>query len=270
LLLGYLSSLRPSGVAGQTRAVLVAKADIPPRAAATSDLFTVQQRLVTQVDSDAISSPKDLAGTYTLIAIPAGSIATRSKIGTASAATLPARLPVGMRAMSIAIDDVKGVAGLITPGDRVDVIAVPPRSGDELPHGYTILRGVLVLALGANVQTNTAAASGPLNVTGPGATTATLAVTPSQADILAGADIGASLRLALRNPKEAIDTFPAETLHVTPGSATTSSVAASTLTMPAIPLLPDAPARAPAAAAPASGVTVIEGDKVTTPGQPPP
>jgi pilus assembly protein CpaB len=269
LLLGYLTSLRPSGVPGQTRAVLVATHDIPPRAAATSDLFTVQQRLVSQIDSDAISNPKDLAGTYTLIGIPAGGIATRSKIGTASAATLPARLPIGMRAMSISIDDVKGVAGLITPGDRVDVIAVPPRSGDELQHGYTILRGVLVLALGANVQTNTASAPGPLNVTAPGPTTATLAVTPSQADILAGADIGASLRLALRNPKEPIDAFPAESLRVAPGSATASSVAASALAVPAIPIATDPSAQAPAAPSAASGVTVIEGDRVTSAGKPP-
>jgi pilus assembly protein CpaB len=269
LLLGYLTSLRPSGTVGQTRAVLVAIHDIPPRAEATSDLFTVQQRLVTQVDSDAISSPKDLAGTYTLIAIPAGSIATRSKIGTASAATLPARLPVGMRAMSISIDDVKGVAGLITPGDRVDVIAVPPRTGDDLPHGYTILRGALVLALGTNVQTSTAATQGPLGVVAPGPTTATLAVTPSQADVLAGADIGASLRLALRNPKEAIGTFPAETLRVTPGAATGSSVVASGVAVPTVPLAPDPPAQAPASAPAASGVTVIEGDHVLPHGQPP-
>ncbi|MGD1067849.1 MAG: RcpC/CpaB family pilus assembly protein, partial [Vulcanimicrobiaceae bacterium] len=127
-------------------------------------------------------------------------------------------------------------------------------------------RGVLVLALGANVQTNTAAAAGPLNVTGPAATTATLAVTPSQADILAGADIGASLRLALRNPKEAIGTFPAETLRVVPGSATASSVAASTLTVPAIPLVPDPPAHVPAAGPAPSGVMVIEGDRVTSAG----
>jgi Flp pilus assembly protein CpaB len=53
LLLGYLTSLRPSGSAGQTRPVLVATHEIPAGAAITSDLYTVEQRIATQVDTDA-------------------------------------------------------------------------------------------------------------------------------------------------------------------------------------------------------------------------
>jgi len=45
-----------------------------------------------------------------------------------------------MRAVSISIDNVKGIAGLITPGDRVDVIAVPSVNAGETPRGFAILR----------------------------------------------------------------------------------------------------------------------------------
>jgi pilus assembly protein CpaB len=261
LLLGYLSSLRPSTAGGGTRMVLVATHDIPARAAATVDLFTLEPRLVAQVDSDAISDPKALAGTYTLVAIPAGSVATSSRIGLASAATLPARLAIGMRAVSIAIDNVKGVAGLVTPGDRVDVIAVPPRAGDEMPRGYAILRGVLVLAMGADVETSTATAPGPLAAAPAPLTTVTLALTPAQADLIAGADINTTLRLALRNPKEAIAAYPAEALKLAPQGAIPANGAPGA-TVPAPYAGNPAAGQPPRRSSP--GITVIDGDRVTS------
>ncbi len=255
LLLGYLTSLRPGSAVAQTRSVLVATNDIPARAAATGDLFTLEPRIATQLDSDAISDPKDLAGNYTLVAIPAGSVATRSKIGLASAATLPAALPVGMRAVSIAIDNVKGIAGLITPGDRVDVIAALPGAAGEIPRAVTILRGVLVLAMGSVVSTTTASAPGPLSGPAPALTTITLAVTPNAADVLIGADLNSTLRLAVRNPKERADAFPTESLRLAAAGSAPAGVPA-TATAPA----PHAPA-APLHTA-HGGVTVIDGDQV--------
>lgn len=256
LLLGYLTSLRPSTVAGRTTGVLVATHDIPARSAVSADLFTVEQRLATQVDSDAIGDPKALAGNFTLVAIPAGSVATRSKIGLASAATLPARLPIGMRAASIAIDNVKGIAGLITPGDRVDVIAVPAGVAGETPRGLAIVRGALVLAMGTDVATTTAAAPGLLSGPPPALTTITLALTPNQVDVLAGADMNSTLRLSLRNPKEPIAEFPTESLKLAVGGSAPSNVAP-------VALAPGPPARAPAANSASRGVTLIDGDKVT-------
>ena len=257
LLLGYLTSLRSSGGAVQMRSVLVATHDIPARAAATADLFTVQQRIADQVDSDAIASPKDLAGEYTLVGIPAGSVATRSKIGLASAATLPARLPIGMRAVSISIDNVKGIAGLITPGDRVDVIAVPSVNAGETPRGFAILRGALVLAMGSDVTTTTAAPPGPLSGPPAAHTTITLALTPNQVDLLAGADMNSTLRLALRNPKEPIGDFPTEMLKIAAqGSAPANAAPAAALQL----TVPAAPAARPNAGT--HGVTVIDGDRI--------
>ena len=260
LLFTYVRSLRPSTASTQMKSVLVATHDIAARAAATSDLFTVEPRLASQLDSDAISDPRSLAGTYTLVSIPAGSVLTASKIGLASAAMLPARLPVGMRAVSISIDNVSGVAGLITPGDRVDVIAVPPHSGNSAPRGYAILRDALVLAMGANVET-TAVTTGPLSLAPPPLSTITLAVTSMQADILAGASSSSSLRLALRNPRETLRDNPVEPLVLDGPSvaqAAPAPAAAEPLTEPDAAVAPAAAAAAPA------GVTVIDGDHVSS------
>lgn len=268
LLLTYLTSLRPPAVA--KKSVLVATRDIPARAIVTTDFFTAQERTATEVDSDAISDPKSLTGKYTLVSIPSGSVMTASKIGLSSAATIPAKLPVGMRAMSISIDNVKAVAGLITPGDRVDVVAIPPRASDESPRGYTILRGALVLAMGTDLATTTATPAP--GAPGRSLTTVTLALTPNQVDLLAGADINTVLRLALRNPKEPIRAFPAESLRFAPVASVPSNAApAATVPVaaPAYALAP--PPGAPQAAAPArqGGVTVIDGDRVVTGGTAP-
>jgi pilus assembly protein CpaB len=263
LLLTYLTSLRPSGPAALTRGVLVALHDIPARAAATSDLFSLQQRSVGQIDSDAISDPKDLAGTYTLVPILAGSVATRSKIGVESAATLPAELAPGMRAVSIAIDSVKGVSGLITPGDRVDVIAIPPGTGEGTPRGYAILRGVLVLALGSDVKTSTAPPEGGLlNAAPTPLTTITLALTPSQVDLIDGADLSTTLRLALRNPNERTGAFPVERLEIASTGSQPPSIAPAASASAGGAPVSAAPAAVQPAGSNASGVIVIDGDQV--------
>jgi pilus assembly protein CpaB len=257
LLLGYLTSLRPSNVAGKTATVLVATHDIAAGTTVTSELFTSEQRIASQSDSDAIGDPKLLEGTFTLVAIPAGSIATRSKIGLPSAETLPARLPIGMRAVSIAIDNVKGVAGLVTPGDRVDVIAIPAAAAGEVPRGLAIVRDALVLAMGNIVATTAPVAPGLLAGPAPILTTVTLALTPNQVDLLLGADLSSTLRLSLRNPKEPNRSMPAEPLRLAAqGSAPSNPVSSNPAPAQQAPIARAIPG--------GRGVTVIDGDQITT------
>jgi pilus assembly protein CpaB len=238
LMLNYLGSLRTQTAAVPARTVFVAAHDVPARALLNDALVTEAKRPASEVDPDAVADRKELAGRYSLITIPAGSVVTRSKIGLAGANALPARLPLGMRAVSISIDKVKGVAGLIQPGDRVDVIAVPPRVASEVPHASAILRGALVLAMGNEVETTSATPS-PDN---QNLTTVTLALTPRQVDLLAAADLNTTLRLALRPPKESIRAFPAETLKL--GVPEKPAVP---IVMPAAAAPAQAPAAAPAA-----------------------
>jgi pilus assembly protein CpaB len=262
LLVDYLSSVHASAATAKSRDVYVAVRDIPARSLLTDAFVRHEQRPAAGVDGDAIVSRTDLVGKYALITIPEGSILTRSKIGTGGAGALPARLPVGMRAVSISIDRVKGVAGLIQPGDRVDVIAVPPRVGSEVPQAAAILRGVLVLAMGNEVET-VSATPGPDN---QNLTTVTLALTPRQVDLLAAADLNTTLRLALRSPKEPIRAYPPEPLtlgapdHAAPPMAVIAPQAGVTT-----PQRSPAVGPAPVAAAPAAtehSVQLIDGDRV--------
>lgn len=261
LLFQYLGNVRAASAAPiATRSVFVALHDIPARTLLSDAAVGTQVRPAEGLDKDVVTSRTDLAGRYSLITIPAGTVITRTKIGTGAAAALPARLPVGMRAVSISIDRVKGVAGLIQPGDRVDVIAVPPRIGNEVPKASAILRGALVLAMGNEVETTSATPSPDAQ----NLTTVTLALTPQQVDLLAAADLNTTLRLALRSPKENLRAFAPEplTLGVAAAAAPARVVVPQTVTAP--------PAAAPAPVVATSsngrrsagGITVIDGDRV--------
>jgi len=206
-----------------------------------------------QVEPGAVFDPRKIVGSLALVSLPAGTTITASEIGRPQNVALSVVLKRGMRAVSIGIDRVKAVGGLVQPGDRVDVIAVPPRAGNETPQGRTILRGVTVLASGtqmestpvqANANNGTTAQTDPQNLT-----TVTLAVTPAQADVLATADVNATLRLALRSPHDAVGSEPAERF-VLPAAAAPPARPVVNVAQPAAPVTAAVAPLAPAPPAP--------------------
>lgn len=276
LTLNYLSSLqRQSDANSAPRDVIVAAQDIPARVTIAPQMLAHVQRPASAVDPNVIMDPKQAVGALTLITIPAGSSITSSMIGHPSDVGLPVRLKSGMRAVSVQIDKVKGVSGLIEPGDYVDVIADPPKAAAEPPPAVAILRGVRVLAIGESLE-NTSATPSPQE---QNSSTVTLEVTPKQADLLVMADINTTLRLALRSPKEPLNSEPVEALHfpgpvngpsLDPGPpAPDSPVQAMALALKAVANPGKAQSAAasaggisaPRAAAPESAVTVIDGDR---------
>lgn len=210
LTLTYLSALRPPS--NQQRPVLIAAQEIEARSRIVDTMFTKEMRPAQSLEPDALSEPSQAVGSLALITLPAGSQLTSSSVGTNVAFALPVRLQPGMRAVSIPVDRVKDVSGLIQPGDRVDVIAIPPsHNNGPPPKAVTIFRGVRVLAVG-NALENPSATPSPQE---QDASTVTLEVTPHQADVLAWADANATLRLALRSPRESIRAEPVERLTIT-------------------------------------------------------
>lgn len=61
----------------------------------------------------------------------------------AAGSVLSALIPEGKRAMSVRVDDVAGVAGFITPGNMVDIIATNGKTNNS----YVLLSNVKVLAI---------------------------------------------------------------------------------------------------------------------------
>ena len=117
-------------------------------------------------------------------------------------------MPSGYRAISLQTTEEIAVAGLIHPGDRVDVQLVlrgePLGPEQALPaHGEarTLLENVRVLAVGAAID----GARGPSSSAAAETRTVTLALQPRDVSIFTLARSLGSLFLTLRNPDEASD-----------------------------------------------------------------
>ncbi len=114
---------------------------------------------------------------------------------------LAAVLTPGMRAASVAVNAVSGAAGLIFPGDRVDVILTQTLTDDDIPLGRqmvgeTVLADVRVIAVDQRIQDIAPVQEGQL---APVAKTVTLEVSPAGAQSLAvAAELGA-ITMSLRS-----------------------------------------------------------------------
>src|SRR5215471_12680733 len=119
-----------------------------------------------------------------------------------SGAGLTAAIPDGMRAVSVKVNDVIGVAGFVVPGSRVDVIlSGSPVNNGDIQMSKVILENIQVLAAGQNVATD--ANGKPLSVQ-----VVTLLVTPEDSQKLALATVEGKVQLALRNPLDLDRTNP--------------------------------------------------------------
>lgn len=126
-------------------------------------------------------------------AMLAGEPLTAQKVVHADGAGfMSAILGAGMRAVSVAITVETGAGGFILPNDRVDVILTARGSGNNQQDSRTILTNIRVLAIDQTYREE----GGKQVVIGK---TATLELTPNQAEALAQAAASGVVSLALRS-----------------------------------------------------------------------
>jgi pilus assembly protein CpaB len=118
-------------------------------------------------------------------------------------AGLPAVIPEGMRAVSVAVNDVVAVAGFAQPGTSVDVMVTGQSMGGGPTENVTrtILEDVRVLAAGQKTEQDRQGQATTITVI-------TLLVTPEDADKLAMANTMGRIQLALRNAIDPNKTAP--------------------------------------------------------------
>jgi len=107
-------------------------------------------------------------------------------------ASISALLPDGMRAATVRINDVSGVAGFIQPNDHVDVLITRQAGGGDSNITDVLLQNIRVIAMGQNAKDSDGK---PIT-----AKTATLEVNPIDAQKLALGEAAGSLSLVLRKP----------------------------------------------------------------------
>ncbi len=159
------------------------------------------------VPAGSFTSMDDVIGRVSSQAIYSGEVVLERRVAEHSGGSaLAAVLEPGMRAISVRVDDVAGVAGFLLPGDEVDVVSSKRDGGGSRSIASdTILRRITVLAVDQNASQER---DGPVIVRA-----VTLAVTPGQAERLFEATQEGKVALTLRNPLEKTEEQP-ETVAV--------------------------------------------------------
>lgn len=242
----YLKSIAAQN-AKQGQPVVVAKTDIQPKTKLTADMLKVISVPAEYVQPGAVQDISKAVGIVAREQIVAGEQVTQRRLLIEGrSAGFTGIIPAGKLAMSVAVTEVSGVAGLVKPGDYVDVVVTFDTNlvGDQ-PLSQIFLQNIRVLA--ANRETETGSGDGAKKETA-NKMTVTLAVSPDDATRLAVADEKGKIRLALR-PYISSDAT----------DATDARRPRDLVNAPAAP----APVQVSAPAAPpVKGIQVIRGTKV--------
>ena len=192
----YAKTTAPREQVRQT--VMAAERDLPLGATIKKSDVKAVKFLEKDVPTGALATAEQTVGRVTLYPISKNEPLTTSKVSsTGGADGITATIPAGYRAVSVPVNDVSGVSGLILPGSRVDVLFTRPGTMVEAITS-TILQNVKVLAVGRAIFPNQTvdpkAAKMPV---------ATLVVTPADAQKLELAKNQGKISLSLRNPLDA-------------------------------------------------------------------
>lgn len=186
-----------SNVEGRSNKIVIAKVTIPLSTRIAAEQLSVQQLPREATPEGAFTDPNMLIGRVALTTIGAREALTELKLAPAgSEAGLTAMIAEGFRAITVKVDDVVGVAGLLEPGAWVDVVAVVTPQEQSIGQGPTskiVLQHIKVLAIDQKIETQNKE-SGVLSTKA-----VTLQVAPDQVEKLALAQAEGKLQLVMRN-----------------------------------------------------------------------
>jgi len=178
--------------------VVVATQDIPVRSVIEPGMVREATRPVGVLPVNTATSLREVMGRVTVAALAADEPVQRAAVSPRTALLgLAYVVPEGMRAVTVALDPIIGVAGFLKAGDHVDVLAT--FDVDKLSVTKTVLQSVELLAIGPDIR--------PEEVDNPKSEkearpkqqpNATLALSPADAEKLILAESTGKLRLTLR------------------------------------------------------------------------
>jgi len=175
--------------------VVSAAHDVAPGDALNGDALSVGDVTADSAPPNSFSDPGDLGGRVALSTITKGQTIVESLLapkGTASG--LQAVIPAGMRAVTIDINEVSGVAGFVTPGSHIDLIESIHDDQANQFVSRCLVQNVLVSAVGVR--------STAVTPDGQQAHSVTMIVTPKQAQLIDLAAMNGHARLVLRSAND--------------------------------------------------------------------
>jgi len=176
--------------------VVVASADLQLGTELKAEDLKVVQFPQGQAPEGSFDKVNDLVGRGVISPLVRNEVVIAGKLASKeSGAGLPPVIPDGMRAVSVRVNEVIGVAGYVLPGNRVDILATAsPTDAHQDTTTKVILANVQVLTSGTRMEQDQEKGK-PMQVT-----VVTLLVYPDQAERLALASTEGKIQLALRNP----------------------------------------------------------------------
>ena len=217
--LTYLRQNTPRLIAAETprHQVAVAARDLPLGTQLKAEDVKMIEWPGDAVPLGFVSSADLVVGRGLITPVRANEVLLEGKLAAKGAgAGLAITIPEGMRAVSVRVDDVIGVAGFVLPGTRVDVmLTLPPKLDRKETVTQMILQNMPVLAAGQIVQQD--AQGKPMTVS-----VLTLMVTPAEAELLVLAANEGKIQLALRNTMDDVEvkTVGANARRLLPGDRT--------------------------------------------------
>ncbi|UCC23954.1 MAG: Flp pilus assembly protein CpaB [Gemmatimonadales bacterium] len=185
----------------ETRPVVVAAREVPLGTTLTEEDLQVIQWPASALPLGIATSTSEVVGRSVIDDLQLNEPVLAGKLADTGLFGLIPLIPEGMRALSVQVDEVIGVAGFVTPRTRVDVILIMQPPGQRETVSKVILQNISALA--ANQQITETENGQPLI-----STVVTVLVTPEEAEKLSLAATQGRIQMALRN---SLDLEPVET-----------------------------------------------------------
>ena len=196
---------------------IYAKTDIPMGKIISEDMIFTKPMTKNSLPPEAATSVARVIDRIAALNIKEDSIILLDMVGppVARESTLAARTPIGKRAISVPVDNISSLVGMIRPGDYVDVISLillPAATAEgkqaTQPAMVPLFQNVQVLAVGSQLgrpqeaelslrrrrEEPESRESAPL---------ITLALSPEETNLLAFVQEQGKIRLVLRSPADA-------------------------------------------------------------------
>lgn len=142
---------------GKKVAVVVAVTDIPFGTNVidmqNNEMVAIKEIPAKYVVSGALQDFKGQQDKVLIAKASKGEQLTTDKLRSPTKTGLKYRVPKGFRAMTIPVNEVTGVAGMVIPGSYVDVVVSFKPGPDDKDISKIMLRNVVVLAVGKAMET---------------------------------------------------------------------------------------------------------------------
>ncbi len=181
---------------GKFVAVAIAKSRIPARSVINDQMVEFTEIPSNYVNPASLGNPGDIVGKVSRTDIYPGEQIIRNKISNPNdpGEGLAMLVEPGRRAMTVAVNDVSGVAGMLKPGDKIDVLGTVVVGKETLTS--LIVQDIKILAVNRTTGNSTADNKQPQ--TG----TLTLSLNPWEAQHVTLASEKGSIRVLLRTPTD--------------------------------------------------------------------